>query len=171
MRERVGDQFMRILPLIAVCLFMSAGFGHAQTEIGGKLKGLTQITLLVEDLPKDAQACGITPELVRNAFMYPASSSKLQIKDSIDVRTVFYIQITTLHERGTCFSNIALKLYIYQELKVSFADRIGSYEVDLWHRGWLGISAVNRHPQIIREQIENYTKQFLTAWNLDNKPQ
>jgi hypothetical protein len=174
MLDGMEGHFMRTLPIIVVCLFLSAGFGHAQTQNDGKLKGLTQINLIVEDLTKDSQACGITPELIRSAFMYPASSSNLKTKiEEEPLRIpIFYIQVSTLHGvSGLCFSDVIVKVYINQTLKLPFANRDGFYEVDLWHENWVVFSPVNRHAQMIKEQIENITKAFLTAWNLDNKPQ
>jgi hypothetical protein len=39
-----------------------------------ELIGLTRVHLVVENLSKDAEACGITKSMIHDAFMYPASS-------------------------------------------------------------------------------------------------
>jgi hypothetical protein len=177
-RLNFSTRGLRTLPLIAVCLFLSAGFGHAETEPKEHpLKGLKQISLEIELLNQDAQTCGITRELIHDAFMYPASSSKLKISDDLinlqpDVAT-FYIQVTTHYTKtlGLCFTGINMQAHIYQSLKLPFADRVKGFNVKLWDDETIGVSAANQHGRQIQGMIEDYTKKFLTAWNLDNKPQ
>ena len=161
---------MRTLVLIAVWLSMSAGFAHAQAENDGGLKGLTKIRLLVEDLSKGSELCGITSGMIRDAFMNPVSSSKLQISDTNpDAR--FYIQVTTLDSKVRCKSDLAIRVYLFRYEKLPFSDLVRSYDVVLWSKGSIFTSDANEHAQIIREAIENMTNDFLTAWNLANKPQ
>jgi hypothetical protein len=168
--ERTGDRLMRMLALIAVWLSMSAEFAYAQAEHDGRLKGVTKIRLLVEDLSKGSELCGITSGMIRDAFMYPVSSSKLQISDqNPDAR--FYIRVTTLDSHVSCKSEITIKIYLFQYEKLPFSDLGRSYDVELWSEQSIFTSDVNEHAQIIREGTENMTKDFVTAWNLDNKPQ
>jgi hypothetical protein len=171
---------MRMFVLIVVWLSMSAGFAHAQVEDDGhRLKGLTKIRLLVEDLSKGSELCGITSGkgselcgitsgIIRDA-LYPISSSKLQISDTADAR--FYIQVTTLQSQVQCKSKIDIRVYLFQHEQVPFLDLVRSYDVVLWSEGSLFTSDVDEHARIIREGIENITKDFVTAWNRDNKPQ
>jgi hypothetical protein len=167
MRERMGDRLMRMFVLIVVWLSM-AGFAHAQAEDDGhRLKGLTKIRLLVEDLSKGSELCGITSGIIRDA-LYPISSSKLQISDTADAR--FYIQVTTLQSQVRCKSKIDIRVYLIQQERL-FSDLVRSYDVVLWSEGSVFTSDVGEHAPIIREGIENMTKDFVTAWNQDNKPQ
>ena len=160
---------MRMFVLIVVWLSMSAGFAHAQAEDDGhRLKGLTKIRLLVEDLSKGSELCGITSGIIRDA-LYPISSSKLQISDAADAR--FYIQVTTLQSQVECKSRIDIRVYLIQHEKLPFSDLVRSYDVVLWSEGSFFTSDVDEHARIIREGIENMTKDFVTAWNRDNKPQ
>ena len=159
----------RMFVLIVVWLSMSAGFAHAQAEDDGhRLKGLTKIRLLVEDLSKGSELCGITSGIIRDA-LYPISSSKLQISDTADAR--FYIQVTTLQSQARCKSKIDIRVYLIQHEKLPFLDLVRSYDVVLWSEGSFFTSDVDEHARIIREGIENMTKDFVTAWNRDNKPQ
>jgi hypothetical protein len=170
MLDGMECRLMRILPLIAVCLFMSAGFGHAQTY-DGNLKGLKLIKPLVEDLDEGARACGVTEELIRDGFMYPVSSSNLQISDTNSDAATFYIQLTTLRMRFGCVSAINIKVYVYQFLKPPFSDDAKLFKVELWSQGSINSSGTNEHARSIKGAIEDITKHFMTAWNLDNKPQ
>ena len=154
--------------LMAIWLSMSTGIAHAQAKNDGSLKGLTKIRLLVEDLSKGSELCGITSGIIRDA-LYPISSSKLQISDTADAR--FYIQITTLQSQVQCKSKIDIRVYLFQHEKLPFSDLVRSYDVVLWSEGSFFTSDVDEHARIIREGIENMTKDFVTAWNRDNKPQ
>jgi hypothetical protein len=159
---------MHILPLVFVYLFLSTGFGHASG-----LGGLTQIRLLMEELSTVAQACGVTKELIQDAFMYPASSSNLKVASNSEFAApIFYIQIGTLRgAAGLCFSAVNVKVYIQQMVKIPASNLDGIYEVQLWEDSWLGFSHANEHGEMVRQKIETSTKKFLTKWNLDNKPQ
>src|SRR5664279_840084 len=66
-----GDWVMCKLPLIAVILFLNMGFAYSQAEITGPLNGLTNVELLIENLSADSQTCGMTPQLLQDAFMFP----------------------------------------------------------------------------------------------------
>jgi hypothetical protein len=162
---------MRMLALIAFWLLMNVGFGHAQTNRSGDLKGMTKIHLLIETLTDDAKACGITKELIRDAFMYPASSSRLQITSDPD-SPIFYIQVSTLrlNPEGICFSSVYYESYNSQFVQPDFAPTPKLYDVVFWKTGSVFFSVNNRHTQLVRENVEDYTKRFLTIWNLDNKP-
>ena len=164
-----GKKVTQMFVLIVVWLSMSAGFAHAQAEDDGHgLKGLTKIRLLVEDPSKGSELCGITSGIIRDA-LYPISSSKLQISDTADAR--FYIQVTTLQSQVRCKSKIDIRVYLFQNEKLPFSDLVRSYDVVLWSEGSFFTSDVDEHARIIREGIENMTKDFVTAWNRDNKPQ
>ena len=162
---------MRMLALIAVWLLMNVGFGHAQTNRSGDLKGMTQIHLLIETLTDDAKACGITEELIRDAFMYPASSSRLQIT-SDPASPTFYIQVSTLrlNPEGICFSGVNYESYNSQFVQPYFAPTPKLYDVVFWKTGYVFFSGKNQHVQLLKENIEDHVKRFLTTWNLDNKP-
>jgi hypothetical protein len=170
MLDGIECRLMRMLPLIAVCLFMNAGFGHAQTKDDGSLRGLTQVDLLIENLDADSQACGITPQLLRDAFMFPASSTALKISETANA--TFYIQTATIHDNaGRCISSIRFELFEFQFLKPGFANLHRTTAVEFWHDYWMGFSGQNQHSKMIRDAVEVVAKKFLTKWNLDNKPQ
>jgi hypothetical protein len=173
MRAGMEDRLMRKLPLIAMCLFMTAGFGHARAEsYVGSLTGVTKIELLIEDLDANNKACGITEEIIRDAFMYPASSSRLQIARDDPSAPFFYIQVTTLHSNvGACASHIHYQLYFHQLVQPVFTPSPRNLDMVFWNEGSIMMSQQNQHAQMVKENVENYTKKFLTKWNFDNKSQ
>jgi hypothetical protein len=172
MLDGMEYRLMRKLPLIAVCLFLNAELGHAEMRFGGAMRGLTKISVIVEALDKDSQACGITTELIQDAFMYPVSSSNLKVEETRLGTPVFYIQVGTIHgQNGLCVSTVNLSADIYQGVKLSFVNDEQFLKIQLWDAEWNGFSQANQHNRMIKNTIEDMTKKFLTAWNLDNKPQ
>ena len=176
---------MRKFPLIVLCLFLSAGMGHAQTQNNGSLTGLKQITFTMgspDNAPnKAALACGITPALIRDAAMYPLSATRLKILEEtpsqqsastlLDVPIFDLTSGTVRDTSGLCFSTIHLEVIIMQWSQASFASVPRWHHVVLWENGWFGYSATPQHAKQIRDEIEVLTKKFVTEWNSDNKPQ
>jgi hypothetical protein len=157
---------MRVFLLITFCFVFSVGSPtvRAQTQNDGRLKGLKKIYLLIETLDKTAEGCGLSEDLIRTAVMYPLSSSPMEIEDR---STTFYVNLGTLRSQGTCFSTLSIK--IYQNVKLTFANFERNYKLGLWNKTWFGFSPPHEHGQMVRAAIETMTKDFLTAWNLDNK--
>jgi hypothetical protein len=170
MRAGIGDRLMRTLSLIVVCILMCTGHSHAQT-INGSLRGLKEIRLLVEAPSKGAEACGVTPELIRDAFMYPASASRLRIANLNSDAPTFYIVIGTVHTGALCVSSVIAKVFVYHSIKLDFSDMDRSYRVELWFDGSVYASGMNEHARQIERAVEESTKRFVTDWNLDNKHQ
>lgn len=159
---------LRFSLIFAASIFFGAGPCLAQAGDHG-LRGLKQINLLIERLDNNSQTCGITEALIRDAFMFPVSSSRMQISNAYDVPT-FYIQVTTLHDRtGLCVSSINMRAYNFQSLKLTYGTTKDYFKIELWSEGWVGYTQATRHGQRIRETIETLTKKFVTAWNLANK--
>ena len=69
----------RYLIFTVPCIFV-ASTTSAQVGSEGNspaLRGLKSIDLLIQGVDDEAQRCGITETLVRDAFLYPISQSKL----------------------------------------------------------------------------------------------
>src|SRR5437764_1020334 len=65
----------------------------AQT-LDNALRDITQWKLLIEDLDKNSQNCGITTEKIRNAVLYPVSSAQFKITDAGNSR--IYVKALSL---------------------------------------------------------------------------
>jgi hypothetical protein len=141
----------------------------AQVNYEFPLKGLKSIHLLVEDLNEESQRCGITEPLIHDAFMFPASSSKINISN--DRGPTFYVKVATLFDRLGCFSLLKVEVYINQSVKLNYIDGPPAFvHVRLWQEERLITSKIEEHGQRIRNNVENSTKNFLTEWNLANRP-
>ena len=134
------------------------------------LKGLKSIHLLVEELNEESQRCGITQPLIHDAFMFPASSSKMHISNDNTV-PIFYVHVLTILQGhlGWCVSHLRVELYTNQWVKLDYTDDAWVH-MRLWQEEVLITSKIEDHGQLIRNNVENLTKKFLTEWNLANRP-
>jgi hypothetical protein len=162
---------MRKLLIMASLLCVGTDLANAETI--EKLRGLMSVRLIVPELDEDAKSCGLSQELVRDAVMFPASSSKLEFLDATGDGAVFEVVITTMvQERPVqCITNLAINVWIVERVKFDYApDAIRYAAVTMWFSGAICVSVATKHPQMLRTAIENKTKKFLTDWNLANKP-
>lgn len=156
---------MRVL-LAALLIYISTiPIALAQTR-GSILLGLSEINLLIEDLSDDARPCGVTRELIEQAFMYPASSAQFRVSKSS--RVTFYIRVTTINAgtRG-CLNTVLVQVYSFQSVTLIHSGQTTLATVELWQGGTL--LAGPPDGQQVKQAVENYTKQFITDWNLDNR--
>jgi hypothetical protein len=171
----------RYLISMAVYIFVASAAG-AQMDKGDAprglnhedlLRGLKSIDLFIEGVDDEAQRCGITETLIRDAFLYPISQSKLQFSHHAGGPT-FLVRVTiVIQERpNQCISFVETAVRNYQKVQLDYAkdDPPTWAWVSLWPGGWGEASLIVGEPaQRLRNWIENATKKFVTAWNLANK--
>ena len=137
-----------------------------------RLAGVPGVRLVIEDLTDSAKRCGVNTDEIKSAAMYPLSGSNLTVGDLKQYQLpIFYIQIITVNpsaSQGPCSSAINVRVYSLRSLKV-YADFPNLFQVELWNKNLITISANSQHGRMVREAIETLTKEFVTAWNLDNK--
>jgi hypothetical protein len=136
------------------------------------LVGLNSITLFVERLDDTDGACGITEESVRDAFLYPVSSSRLHFSEGLSGPT-FYVQILTILQRQPrqCISSVMVKVFDFQSVPLDFSQRPApEVAVVLWNDEMLRVSDLASHGGRIRTAVRESAEKFLTIWNLANSP-
>jgi hypothetical protein len=164
---------LRNLISVVVCVFV-ANSASAQTDADA-LRGLKSIDLFIEGVDDEAQRCGITETLIRDAFLYPISQSKLQFAHHAGGPT-FFVRVSLLIQRHPeqCISFVEAAVRNYQKVQLDYLkedDPPTWAWVNLWPSGWGEASLIVGQPaQRVRNVIENVTKKFLTAWSLANKP-
>jgi hypothetical protein len=157
---------------ISVVLLLCVG-GGAVAQQAEELRGLTRLGLLVEGIDQEAQRCGITRNLIRDAIAYTISSSKLKFSDDDSSGPKLYVRVGALVQRQPvqCFSNVSFDVVNIQKVQLDYRDEPPSYTVlQLWHDDWLEVSVPEKHSQQVRVAIENATKKLIAAWYLANKP-
>ena len=165
-----GPQQMRIILLAsAVCLFGSTNNGRAQV-FDPALRGLTKLSLSVEQLNEDSQFCGITKTLIENAFTYPASAAKFEIVSDAHVPMALIVVTTLQSPLRRCISSIRFQVRATTMVRLDYA--VASQvpgRVLIWEDGWLGLSERNEHAHQVSQTIEDMTKRLVGDWNLSNK--
>ena len=83
----------------------------------------------------------------------------------------FYVNILSLYSASTnsCVSDIDAEAYVTQHVNLEATGKTVSAEIKLWSSGGIIGSTRERHRQLLSQEIEDLAKQFVTAWNLDNK--
>jgi hypothetical protein len=94
----------RMVLIVAVAATLIANQSQAQTDFH-MLRGLSQVHILIEPLNGE-RTCGLTEASIREAVMYPLSSSKIKVVSYL-TDVVFYVGITSIYlkESRICFSN------------------------------------------------------------------
>jgi hypothetical protein len=147
--------------------------GRAIPQQADDVKGLSHLGLLVETLDQDAQRCGITRDLIRDAIAYTISASKLTFSDDESSGPKIYVRIVTLIQRQPlqCVSSISFDVDTFQKVQLDYTDEPPRVvAIELWPDDWLEVSIPERHSQDVRRAIENATKKLVAAWYLANKP-
>lgn len=149
--------------------FLFADQAQAQTY-RNQLRAINQISYLLEPLDEDQKECQLTEALIRDAFMFPASSARFVVQEQLGL-PAFYINVTTLlfKRNDVCFSNIDMRLRVFQEMKLETSGRSIFATILLWNVSSVRSSVKGQHGRSVREAIEEGTKKFITNWNLDNK--
>ena len=163
---------------LAVFGLVVAGLLSAQAQArtnGNQLRGINQISLQFDRFNDDEKDCHITQNLIRDAFMYPASTARFIVKETVGVPhglpfMDFNVNTILFKSDQLCFSNIDMRLRVFQDAKLEASGRYIFAFIEVWSVGsMLRVSDNGRHRQLVRDAIEGATKKFITDWNLDNK--
>jgi KTSC domain len=133
------------------------------------LRGLAKIEILVEDLDSNSMECGLTKDGVRNAVLYPTSSAKFQVTDSAPVMLYVNALSHFFEPQQLCVTNVEMQAYSNEVVTLDFSGRKVFSAIQLWRKGYLASSNQSEHARLVAEAIDNLAKEFVTAWNLDNK--
>jgi hypothetical protein len=165
----------RCVFLVALSVFVT-NFAQAQMSPENTqkaIKGLSELELFIEDLDSASQKCGITESLIRDAFMFPVSSSRLNIVSKASyTRPAFYIRVTTLDPRNSsqCITMLEASVINYQLVKLDYKDDEPSRVIlRLWEDAQVTNTTRSDHPRLIQRAVEAATKRFVTIWNIANK--
>ena len=139
-------------------------------KIGGLFKDQQSRTAAIY---ASEQRGDTTPE---DAAKQSQAASDEYEKKYTDIRNeisplTFYVNVLSLYSDGTnsCVSNIDAEAYVTQDVKLETTGKTISAEIKLWRSGGIIGSNRERHRQLLSQEIEDLAKQFVTAWNLDNK--
>jgi hypothetical protein len=158
---------------LSIVLLSCVVGGRAIAQQASNLKGLSHLGLLVDPLDQEAQRCGITRDLIRDAIAYAISSSKLTFSDNEGSGPKIYVGVAALIQRQPlqCVSNISFNVVNFQRIQLDYTDEPPRFvTIQLWSDDWLEVSIPERHSQSVRGAIEGATKKLVAAWYLANNP-
>jgi hypothetical protein len=117
----------------------------------------------------DAKECGITKQLVEDAFMYPASGAKFQVVGDPNSAQIGIGILTVQVGPGLCASSVVLNVTSIQTVTLDYSNTTISAAVLLWNKAGVVTSPRSQHASQIKQGVEDVTKSFITQWNLSNK--
>jgi hypothetical protein len=90
--------------------------------------------LLIGFLSTESLLCGITEELIREGFMYPASSASFKVTDESKANVpVFFVNVISMREdNGYCVSRVTVQVYVSQDVMLEFSEHPIFGAVELW---------------------------------------
>lgn len=105
-----------------------------------------------------------------NSGCNPASGAKFDVVDTPDT-PFFYIRVATirLHPASACASAITTQVFVTQKVTLTFSNIVDMANILLWERAFIGSSSPENHPDLVKKDVEDLTKGFITEWNLSNK--
>jgi hypothetical protein len=136
------------------------------------LRGLKSIDLFIQGIDDKAQHCGLTEDLVREAFAYPINQSKLQFLHYGGGPTFFIRVIVSIQRQpNQCISSLELAVMNYQRVELDYANEQPKWAwVRLWDDAWLFVAGTEPLAEQVRKAIQSSAQDFLTAWTFANKP-
>ena len=169
-------------PFLAIAMtFALLGLGlpvHAQTK-DNALKDIGKVNLIVEDLSRDAMACGVTAQNVRDAFAAKLTGGPLTLIDDAAAKndsqaTTIYVKANVMAlsienvVNAPCVSHVAVSLYDYQKVPLAATKRDAAARVELWEKGTMFATAKEGHGRRMSEAMSQLAQDLLTIWAMDN---
>jgi hypothetical protein len=172
MRRRMKRPARLVLVCTTFALWLGAAANAQMSQEGSQqaLIGLDSVGFFVEPLDDDDKVCGITEESVRDAFLYPISSSGLRFS-GVSSGPLFHVQITTILQRQPrqCISSVMVHVFEFLSVPLTFAhESAPEVALVLWNDERLRVTDPSHHGERIRTAVRESAEKFLTSWNLAN---
>ena len=151
-RAALGRLAMSVCHVIA-CASAVSGTASAQSVRRG-LKDLSEIRIAVEDFDEEAQACGITKEILDIGVRVPLVNSRLTVVSQ--TRDFVYIAVAVIRPRGVCAGNVTLEVNRWSS---EFNDF-----VTVWRRGLVMSSDPSSFGAQASDAIQLNTKELISDW-------
>ncbi len=162
----------------AVLVLASSVAAHAQTR-GQALKDLSKLTIVIEEIAGNGEACGVRRTDLNDAFANKLAGSPLQVvaadaaKDNPEV-VFLYIKSSVMPieipgvPSGPCITHYDVKLYGYQRLVLAASKRETFGSVELWEKGGMLATAREAHGKAVYDGIAEKASDLIAAWRADN---
>ena len=145
----------RLVP--AVCHVIVCGLvtGTANAQpVSGGLRDLSELRIAVEDFEEEAQACGITKDILDTAVRGPLVNSRLRVVPQ--TRDYVYVAVAAIRPRGVCAGNVTLEVNRWSS---EFNDF-----VTVWRRGLVMSSDSGSFGAEASDAIQLNTRELISDW-------
>lgn len=130
----------------------------------GLLSDISSVRIVVDvDRQPDAQLCGVTADSIEAAIRLPASNTKLQVDSQANVLLAASVNVVQGPD-GTCAASISLSAI---RLVSIHPDAPSRQMAEVWDKSYILLGRQAEFGRAASNKIEDYTKQFISAWLAD----
>ena len=129
-----------------------------------KLKGISKASLLIEELPKAAESCGITRDKIETSVRYILSNSKMKIVEDKKFRyPTLYIKVNVDYN-SICYSSTRVELFRY----IKDPDSSNWGDFIYYFDGGISSGGKSNHGPTAIIQLEDILKNFVVKHSQEN---
>lgn len=144
---------MILRKLIVVAFALLSSFGVSADV----MRGVKEITILVEELHPDATTCNISKDLIDASVRLPLSNNRIKIvkiEDTPNSYLYAYVMVIDSGARCLMYVELAYEKFINVEKKYG----------QFWRKNV--ILSINKASagKAVADDLEAFTKQFVSAW-------
>ena len=163
------------LPRLALAgltvLLVLAAPPTAQTPEQDRLKGITDVQILIEDPNADDVRCGISEGLLNAAVTKALLDNGIRIRNEALFIPYLYVNTTTLYFDNTdqCVTNLRVELYVSLNATPSHSPTEVFGRFDLAHRAVIRSSVRSAHGQGVKDDVFGFVEEIALAIRVANQ--
>jgi hypothetical protein len=130
---------------------------------GAEFKGLAKIGVVVEELTKQAAACGLTHDAIESVVKKSVAAHGTTVADeaSPDSYTYIYVNVmTTSTASGLCVSRYDVSLLTSAAARLPYQDSTARVQVQLAHSGSLAGGDPKTHADAVMHGVSDYVDEI-----------
>lgn len=155
--------------LCASALLMTVALGRpalAQTPAQTGLKGITNLSLLVEKLSDDGEKCQLSQENLTEAIEQNLANSGITLGDGN--YPTLYVQVNTAAASELCYSSVVMNIHYYAKVPHPTNPQGTVAQILLWSNSYLVSSEKSAHISYVQDQLKSGLGFLITDWQKQN---
>jgi hypothetical protein len=136
-----------------------------------KLKGITAVQLIAEDMDETDASCGLTDATFRNAVAEPVTNAKIRVVSEGAADVYLYVRTSSLYFDSTdvCVTSWAVDLRGFVEWQAEPSAEASTAPAILQSKGGLLSSSRSVHSSRVNEAAREAAKEIVQAIRLANQ--
>lgn len=144
---------MKLRKIIITALVLLSSFGVSADV----MRGVKEITILVEGLDSDASACNISKDMIDASVRLPLSNSRIKIVKNEDYPDSYlYAYVMTIDSGSMCRMYVELAYFKFVHIEKKYGQ--------FWRKNVLLSNNKASAGKVVADDLEAFTKQFVSAW-------